>query len=423
MASANPNLTIGSGFTFSGTVHSDVSFSSGVDLQYLTELAVATSAGVTDLAVDASATGQFIYTASPVADEVRVYRRDEASGQIQAVQTIRNGDTGVRGLLDVDQIELSTDASVAVLTSRDQNTIATYAIDPATAELSLLHAVTVEMAGDDVSSETSDLAVGESNLYLATHSGIRRTGFDPASTQTAGFQTEFQNIESISIAAAGDSFTVDTLPPAPDGLAWDVIRQTEQVRLELVDMVDVMSRSHGTGTQRSTVKQLELIFDGAVDIDADAFLVERRGDQPVAVDTRHTVETDLDGNTVVTISFIGDSTRAGGALVDGNYQLTVDPSKLRRAGTSAEFDGDGDGVAGGALQFGATEADSFFALYGDTDGDRDVDGQDYGRFGLAFLTSEGQPGYDESLDSDGDGDIDGQDYGRFGQRFLRTLPF
>ncbi|MCS7468642.1 beta-propeller fold lactonase family protein [Stieleria sp. ICT_E10.1] len=423
VASANPNLTIGSGFTFAGTVHSDVSFSSGVDLQYVTELAVATSAGVTDLAVAASATGQFIYTASPVADEVRVYRRHEASGQIHAVQTIRNGDTGVRGLLDVDQIELSTDASVAVLTSRDQNTIATYAIDPATGELSLLHAVIVDMAGDDVSIGTSDLAVGENDLYLATHSGIRRTGFDPASTQTAGFQTEFRHIESVSIAAAGDSFTVDTLPPAPAGLAWDVIRQTEQVRLELVDMVDVMSRSLGTGAQRSTVNQLELIFDGSVDIDADAFLVQRRGDQPVAVDTSHTVETDLDGNTVVTLSFGGDFTRTGGALVDGNYQLTVDPSKVRRAGTSAEFDGDGDGVAGGALQFGATQADSFFALYGDTDGDRDVDGQDYGRFGLAFLTSEGQPDYNEALDSDGDGDIDGQDYGRFGQRFLRSLPF
>ena len=171
------------------------------------------------------------------------------------------------------------------------------------------------------------------------------------------------------------------------------------------------------------MNELELIFDGTVDIDADAFLVQRRGDQPVTVNTSHTVVTDSDGNTVVALSFSGDSTRAGGALVDGNYQLTVDPTKVRRAGTSAEFDGDGDGVAGGALQFGATEADSFFALYGDTDGDRDVDGQDYGRFGLAFLTSEGQPGYNQALDSDGDGDIDGQDYGRFGQRFLRSLPF
>ena len=71
--------------------------------------------------------------------------------------------------------------------------------------------------------------------------------------------------------------------------------------------------------------------------------------------------------------------------------------------------------------FGTEASDRFFALFGDTDGDRDVDGHDYGRFGRTFLKSIGTAGYDERLDADQDGDVDGQDYGRFGRNFLKSV--
>ena len=51
------------------------------------------------------------------------------------------------------------------------------------------------------------------------------------------------------------------------------------------------------------------------------------------------------------------------------------------------LDGDGDGTGGDDGVFGDEEADAFFRLLGDGDGDRDVDGQDYGRFGAALFSS------------------------------------
>lgn len=165
-------------------------------------------------------------------------------------------------------------------------------------------------------------------------------------------------------------------------------------------------------------------FDGLVDTDSGAFQLTRLGAGGAVVTTTFTTSTDNDGNTVATVTFSGSETRGDeSSLLDGNYRLSIDPSKVRRQGTSVMLDGDSDGLQGRAYVLGAVEADAFFAYFGDTDGDRDVDGQDYGRFGLTFLQVEGQPGFNPTLDSDGDGDVDGQDYGRFGLRFLKRLGF
>ena len=126
------------------------------------------------------------------------------------------------------------------------------------------------------------------------------------------------------------------------------------------------------------------------------------------------VRTDQ-GKTIVDLVF--DSA----PLADGNYKLTIDASLVGMPGQ--KLDGDADGVAGGAYEFGDTEIDAFFRLFGDSDGDRDVDGQDYGRFGRTFLRNSLDPAFDARFDFDGDGDVDGQDYGRFRRRLQRRLPF
>ncbi len=187
--------------------------------------------------------------------------------------------------------------------------------------------------------------------------------------------------------------------------------------------------------QRSTVDQLVIDMDAPVDIDAGAFLVQRRDyDAQGAlifqtVDTTATLSTLPGGNTRVTITFSGAFVRAQlaapalSALVDGNYQLTIDSSKVRLAGTSTQLDGDRDGAAGGNYVLGAQAADKFFALFGDTDGDRAVGVADFGRFRAAFGKSKGESGYDAAVDYEGNDAIGVSDFGQFRSRFGKTLSF
>ncbi|WP_372895415.1 LamG-like jellyroll fold domain-containing protein [Stieleria sp.] len=235
--------------------------------------------------------------------------------------------------------------------------------------------------------------------------------------------------DSFVLMTAVDGITGDfanaDLPAAPLGSAWDLSVGTNDVRLTLVDLAEVgavIMTDGNNATQRSSITQIEVQFDRAVDVDAGAFQLSKTGTGGGVVDTAFTLSADAQGNTIATITFSGTLTRGVKfALVDGNYQLLVDPTKVRSAGTSITIDGDSDGLQGGAYAIGNVESDAFFAHFGDTDGDRDVDGQDYGRFGLSFLKNDGQAGFNPALDSDGDGDVDGQDYGRFGLRFLKRL--
>ena len=73
--------------------------------------------------------------------------------------------------------------------------------------------------------------------------------------------------------------------------------------------------------------------------------------------------------------------------------------------------------------FGSQESDTFFRLYGDMDGDRDVDWNDYGYFGDAFYLAMSDPGFDTRLDFDGDGNIDAKDYAQFRRRLFGSLRF
>lgn len=176
--------------------------------------------------------------------------------------------------------------------------------------------------------------------------------------------------------------------------------------------------------QRSSLDLVRVVFEGQVDVPASAIeLLHRESNTlvtSVIVNSRFE-----NGQTIVELTFAPgphvisrDPLGASGianSLDDGNYQLTILSANVQSPVSGAQLAAD--------YQFGTLEADKFFRLYGDSDGDRDVDGQDYGRFGLTFLKSQSESGFNEDLDFDGDGDVDGQDYGRFGLNFLQTLPF
>jgi hypothetical protein len=89
--------------------------------------------------------------------------------------------------------------------------------------------------------------------------------------------------------------------------------------------------------------------------------------------------------------------------------LTINGAAV--VGTSGHsFDGDGDGYGGGNYTFGDDQADKFYALFGDGNGDGLTDFRDFSQY---FLPAFGSSTYREAMDYDGDGFVDFNDF-RFG---------
>ena len=173
-----------------------------------------------------------------------------------------------------------------------------------------------------------------------------------------------------------------------------IVESEAQVPIATVESVVV---NHGRA-QRSTLSVIEVYFSQVVSILDGAFQVGRRGDAAWAeVICTPRVEN---GKTVAELTFTGSMVDASGSLLDGEYVLLVDGSKVLNADGVA-LDGDADGFAGGFYAFGAAQADAFFRRSGDFTGDGVVDNADldllrtnWGRFA--------EPG--EFLDGDASGD-------------------
>lgn len=158
--------------------------------------------------------------------------------------------------------------------------------------------------------------------------------------------------------------------------------------------------------QRSMINQITVTFAGAAVLDPGAIELSRQDGSLVSL---HADISLLDGKTVALLTFSGPGF-VGGSLVDGSYTLTVRADRVHdRFGR--ELDGDRNGLAGGNRE------DSFFRLFGDSDGDHDVDGRDRDLFRSAFKKIASQAGYLWYFDFDGDGDVDDSDNGQFNRRF------
>ncbi len=175
--------------------------------------------------------------------------------------------------------------------------------------------------------------------------------------------------------------------------------------------VESITIDDGSG-QRSAIRSVTITFDTLVTIDDGAFVVTAADGTPVTVATASSV---VGNKTQAVLTFSGSLVDASGSLLDGNYTLTIVDTKITGAGGNI-LDGDGDGVAG------ASTVDSFFRLYGDADGDRDVDLFDFASFRSAFGTSSGSPSFQTGMDQDGDGDIDLFDFAAFRSNFGVALP-
>lgn len=162
--------------------------------------------------------------------------------------------------------------------------------------------------------------------------------------------------------------------------------------------------------QRSQLVSVTVAFSNVVTLDAGAFILESKdlfGISPnfsaSAAPLNYTlgpsntfvitfgVSSGVNGvisNGVVKRADGPSATVAGNSLADGNYRLTIDPTKVHQA--------DGKTLAGNN-QFGAAFADRFFRMFGDGDGDGDVDGTDTVGFRRAQST------YNPAFDWDGNG--------------------
>ena len=187
------------------------------------------------------------------------------------------------------------------------------------------------------------------------------------------------------------------------------------ITLAVVDLPELIGQPvFGDGTaQRSLIKQIVLTFDGPIDLQSGAFLLQKRGGGTVTHQATQVINGS--GQAIVTLTFSGALTRGGGALVDGYYQLTIDGTKILRGAQSLDLNFDGTG--GDSRVLGATEADQYFALYGDTNGDGQVGVSEFGQFRSSFGKTSTQAGYNALFDFELDLTIGVADFGQFRSRF------
>jgi len=157
--------------------------------------------------------------------------------------------------------------------------------------------------------------------------------------------------------------------------------------------------------QRSMVNSFSVTFDYVVNVNPGAFELRRQDGSIVGLSV---TTSEVNCRKVAALTFVG-TVFAGNSLADGSYTLTVRADRVHDR-WGRELDGDGNGSAGG------DRVDSFFRLFGDTDGDRDVDHADLDLMLSSFGKSQVEAGFLWFLDYDGGGDVDGLDMAQFNHR-------
>ena len=205
---------------------------------------------------------------------------------------------------------------------------------------------------------------------------------------------------------------------ANDPDSWNALTPTPGSSVLVQPSVSSVVIGDGSN-QRSSIDKLVINFKGQVDIAEDAISVIQRSDAGGAmtcsvVDITFTTST-VAGNTVVTIEFLSETRNSQGALVDGNYELTVDGAKVTRTGS--------DIALGENYVLGDVASDNFYSLYGDNNGSRNVNVVDLLAFRQTYLQSAGNANFNAGLDFDGNGIVNVLDLLRFRGNFGKSLTF
>jgi hypothetical protein len=163
---------------------------------------------------------------------------------------------------------------------------------------------------------------------------------------------------------------------------------------------DITSVQIGDGTsQRSRIESIQVSFGELVDFENGdalaAFTFSRISDSQNVTLLLDGID-ESSGVTVVTLKFTGAITRAGGALLDGNYQLDVSGAKINVRGST---------TSGVDFSFGDNQSDGLYSLYGDSNGDRTVNIFDLLAFRQTYSAADGDTNFNRSLDFNNDGVI------------------
>ena len=198
----------------------------------------------------------------------------------------------------------------------------------------------------------------------------------------------------------------------------------QPVMLNVNDLVEVDDQdvviADGSG-QRSRVESVSVRFDGPVTIQPNAFVVNKRGAAGGPVGVNFSMSTDAQNRTIANLTFDGSFTE-NGSLVDGNYDLRIDSSKVTNAHGFA-LDANRDGVVGDDYLLGDEEADDFYRHYGDDNGDGQVNLFDFAAFRAGFGRMSGQAGFPYGLDANADDRIDLFDFALFRASFGSNRSF
>jgi hypothetical protein len=150
--------------------------------------------------------------------------------------------------------------------------------------------------------------------------------------------------------------------------------------------------------QRSMVTSLTVTFSTVVHVDPGAFELIRPEGGTIDLIISELV---VGGHTVDTITFVGAGI-IGGSVPDGHYTLTIHGDHIHDDYGHA-LDGAGTGTEG------SNRTNTFFRLFGDSDGDGHVGQHDLLSFASAFGKRAGDPGYLWYFDYNGDGRVDAGD--------------
>ena len=169
-------------------------------------------------------------------------------------------------------------------------------------------------------------------------------------------------------------------------------------------------------SQRSALESISLFFEGDVDFADGAVTVVQRSTQ--TEETFETVATSVsrqfvNNQTIATVQFDSHVRNSSGALVDGNYQITLAANLVTRDGAPMSED----------FVFGNKESDQFHAFYADSDGNRLINVFDLLVFRRSFGSVNGSQDYEFFMDFDANGFINVFDLLPFRQRFGTDLPF
>jgi hypothetical protein len=223
---------------------------------------------------------------------------------------------------------------------------------------------------------------------------------------TSGFQITAPNIFGLSIEVRPDGTKAYVLQMS--GLLYRSYRvQTLYEGTYELPAVQGVVVNDGSA-QRSMVTSLTVTFSTVVHLDPGAFKLIRQEGGVIQFDVSESV---VDGHSVDTLTFSGAGI-VGGSLADGHYTLTIHGGFVHD-GFGQALDGAGTGVAG------SDRVDTFFRLFGDSDGDGHVDLSDLRSFLTTLGKRAGDPGYLWYFDYDSDGSVDFGDLFQLLRRFGR----